>query len=166
MLAWMPTYFTDSLSLDLSHAAQVSLLPPIAAIAASALAGPSADALIARGVPVETVRWGWGGEGGGAAGEWHVRAGLGWAGVESACVCARVCVCVCVCVCVVDAGAALGAMCVVGWRCECARRRRTAPPAPPRLAWLQEGRPVHRLPGPRRLPAGGKPHGGQHGVCG
>ncbi|EFN56606.1 hypothetical protein CHLNCDRAFT_21975, partial [Chlorella variabilis] len=56
MLAWMPTYFTDSLSLDLSHAAQVSLLPPIAAIAASALAGPSADALIARGVPVETVR--------------------------------------------------------------------------------------------------------------
>ncbi|KAL4855360.1 putative anion transporter 6 [Chlorella vulgaris] len=34
----------------------VSLLPPIAAIAASALAGPSADALIARGVPVVTVR--------------------------------------------------------------------------------------------------------------
>ncbi|KAI3427037.1 hypothetical protein D9Q98_006978 [Chlorella vulgaris] len=56
MLAWMPTYFTDALSLDLSHAAQVSLLPPIAAIAASALAGPSADALIARGVPVVTVR--------------------------------------------------------------------------------------------------------------
>ena len=56
MLAWMPTYFTDSLSLDLAHAAQVSLLPPVAAIAASALAGPSADALIARGVPVVTVR--------------------------------------------------------------------------------------------------------------
>lgn len=36
--------------------AQVSLLPPVAAIAVSALAGPSADALIARGVPVERVR--------------------------------------------------------------------------------------------------------------
>ncbi|PSC76363.1 putative anion transporter chloroplastic isoform X1 [Micractinium conductrix] len=56
MLAWMPTYFTDSLALDLGRAAQVSLLPPIAAIVASAIAGPSADALIARGVPVETVR--------------------------------------------------------------------------------------------------------------
>ncbi|KAL4444181.1 hypothetical protein ABPG75_011918 [Micractinium tetrahymenae] len=56
MLAWLPTYFTDSLSLDLAHAAQVSLLPPIAAIAVSAIAGPSADALIARGVPVVTVR--------------------------------------------------------------------------------------------------------------
>jgi ACS family sodium-dependent inorganic phosphate cotransporter len=56
MLAWMPTYFTDSLSLDLSTAARVSLLPPVAAIAASALAGPSADALIARGVPVVAVR--------------------------------------------------------------------------------------------------------------
>lgn len=35
---------------------QVSLLPPIAAIAASAMAGPTADSLIARGVRVETVR--------------------------------------------------------------------------------------------------------------
>lgn len=123
MLAWLPTYFSDSLSLNLARAAQVgkraadaawerkmlalnrpmpdhqrmitcwcswqplgalclppanvlpdaamhcspsllsyplpvqvSLLPPVAAIAASALAGPSADALISRGVPVETVR--------------------------------------------------------------------------------------------------------------
>ncbi len=39
MMAWLPTYFTDTLSLTLSQAAQVSLLPPIAAIAASALAG-------------------------------------------------------------------------------------------------------------------------------
>ncbi|KAK9822812.1 hypothetical protein WJX81_002343 [Elliptochloris bilobata] len=34
----------------------VSLLPPIAAIAATAVAGPSADALIARGWPVASVR--------------------------------------------------------------------------------------------------------------
>ncbi len=37
-------------------AGQVSLLPPIAAIAASAVAGPSADALIAAGWPVARVR--------------------------------------------------------------------------------------------------------------
>ena len=38
-MAWLPTYFTDTLSLSLSQAAQVSLLPPVAAIAASAIAG-------------------------------------------------------------------------------------------------------------------------------
>ncbi len=41
MMAWLPTYFTDTLSLTLSQAAQVSLLPPIAAIGASLLAGMS-----------------------------------------------------------------------------------------------------------------------------
>lgn len=56
MLAWLPTYFTDTLSLNLSQAAQVSLAPPIAALAASAIAGPAADALIDRGVEVERVR--------------------------------------------------------------------------------------------------------------
>jgi len=56
MLAWLPTYFTDMLSVDLMHAAQTALLPPLAGIAASATAGPAADALIARGVPVPTVR--------------------------------------------------------------------------------------------------------------
>lgn len=56
MLAWLPTYFSDTLSLTLSQAAGVSLLPPVAAIAASAIAGPTADALIARGWPVARVR--------------------------------------------------------------------------------------------------------------
>jgi MFS transporter, ACS family, solute carrier family 17 (sodium-dependent inorganic phosphate cotransporter), other len=56
MLAWLPTYFIDTLSLDLTRAAQLSLLPPIAAIACSAIAGPAADALIERGVEVEKVR--------------------------------------------------------------------------------------------------------------
>ncbi len=41
MMAWLPTYFTDTLSLTLSQAAQVSLLPPTAAIVASLLAGTS-----------------------------------------------------------------------------------------------------------------------------
>ena len=40
-MAWLPTYFTDTLSLTLSQAAQVSLLPPIAAIVTSLLAGNS-----------------------------------------------------------------------------------------------------------------------------
>ena len=43
MMAWLPTYFTDTLSLTLSQAAQGSLLPPVASIAVSAVAGdPSA----------------------------------------------------------------------------------------------------------------------------
>lgn len=49
MLAWLPTYFTDTLSVDLMHAAQTALLPPLAGIAASSVAGPAADALISKG---------------------------------------------------------------------------------------------------------------------
>lgn len=56
MLAWLPTYFTQSLSLDLVRAAQVSILPPAAAIVVSAIAGPTADSLIERGMDVGTVR--------------------------------------------------------------------------------------------------------------
>lgn len=56
MLAWLPTYFTDTLSVDLMHAAQTALLPPLAGIAASSVAGPAADALIGRGLPVSTTR--------------------------------------------------------------------------------------------------------------
>lgn len=56
MLAWLPTYFTDTLSVDIMHAAQTALLPPLAGMAATAIAGPSADALISRGVPVSAVR--------------------------------------------------------------------------------------------------------------
>ncbi|MEW5319016.1 MAG: hypothetical protein WDW38_010192 [Sanguina aurantia] len=39
MMAWLPTYFVDTLSVDLMHASQTALLPPLAAIAASAVAG-------------------------------------------------------------------------------------------------------------------------------
>ncbi|GAX80839.1 hypothetical protein CEUSTIGMA_g8274.t1 [Chlamydomonas eustigma] len=56
MLAWLPTYFTDTLSVDLLHASQTALLPPLAAIAASAAAGPLADVLVSNGVAVGLVR--------------------------------------------------------------------------------------------------------------
>lgn len=56
MLAWLPTYFRSTLNIDLLHAAQTSLLPPLAGIAVSAAAGPLADKLIAGGRPVGWVR--------------------------------------------------------------------------------------------------------------
>jgi ACS family sodium-dependent inorganic phosphate cotransporter len=56
MLAWLPTYFVDTLSVDLMHAAQTALLPPLAGIAASAVAGPAADGLVAAGWEVSHVR--------------------------------------------------------------------------------------------------------------
>ncbi|GFR52543.1 hypothetical protein Agub_g15118 [Astrephomene gubernaculifera] len=56
MLAWLPTYFVDTLSVDLLHASQTALLPPLAGIAAGAAAGAAADAAISRGVPVPRVR--------------------------------------------------------------------------------------------------------------
>ena len=56
MLAWLPTYFTDTMNLSISQAAQFSLLPPLAALGTSAIAGPAADALISRGWDVAVVR--------------------------------------------------------------------------------------------------------------
>eukprot|EP00210_Caulerpa_lentillifera_P007326 g7002.t1 len=56
IMAWLPSYFTDTLSLDLTHAAQISLLPPIAGILASLIAGPIADYLISKGWRVGVVR--------------------------------------------------------------------------------------------------------------
>lgn len=56
MLAWLPTYFTDTLSLNLTQAAQVALMPPVAALAVSAIAGPAADYFISNGTPVARVR--------------------------------------------------------------------------------------------------------------
>lgn len=56
MLAWLPTYFTQTLQVDLFQAAQTALLPPLAGLAASAAAGPLADSLISGGVPVPVVR--------------------------------------------------------------------------------------------------------------
>lgn len=56
MLAWLPSYFTYTLEVDLMHAAQTALLPPLVGILASSVAGRAADSLIASGVPLPTVR--------------------------------------------------------------------------------------------------------------
>ena len=56
MTAWLPSYFSDSLSLSLTQASQAALFPPIAAIVASGIASPVADAMVAKGTPVALVR--------------------------------------------------------------------------------------------------------------
>eukprot|EP00798_Chlamydomonas_sp_ICE-L_P027466 gene27466-4769_t len=56
MLAWLPTYFVSALSVDLMHAAQTALLPPIAGIIASAATGILTDRLISKGMPTARVR--------------------------------------------------------------------------------------------------------------
>jgi len=56
MLAWLPSYLSATLEMDLTHAAHTALLPPIAGVIASAAAGYMGDTLIARGVPVAGVR--------------------------------------------------------------------------------------------------------------
>ena len=32
IMAWLPSYFTDTMRLDLTHAAQISLIPPAAGV--------------------------------------------------------------------------------------------------------------------------------------
>lgn len=56
MLSWLPTYFTSTLSVDLMHAAQTALLPPVVGIVASAAAGTMGDKLIDQGMPIPRVR--------------------------------------------------------------------------------------------------------------
>lgn len=56
LLAWMPTYFSSGLGLDLKNASLLSILPPVASIATSTFAAPMADKLIAEGKPVTLVR--------------------------------------------------------------------------------------------------------------
>ena len=55
-LAWLPTYFVDTLSVDLMHASQAALMPPLAGILTASVAGRAADGLIALGAPVAAVR--------------------------------------------------------------------------------------------------------------
>jgi len=55
-MAWLPSYLADTLSLDLVRAAQVALLPPIAGILTSSVAGPMADFLVERGWETSIVR--------------------------------------------------------------------------------------------------------------
>jgi len=55
-LAWLPTYLTSSLSVDLTSAAHIALLPPVAGVVASAAAGVCGDGLVKLGVPTRIVR--------------------------------------------------------------------------------------------------------------
>ncbi|KAK6126925.1 hypothetical protein DH2020_039340 [Rehmannia glutinosa] len=55
-LSWLPTYFSEELNLDLTEAAWVSVLPPLASIFVTSIASQLADSLIANGVETTVVR--------------------------------------------------------------------------------------------------------------
>ncbi|KAJ8767845.1 hypothetical protein K2173_020785 [Erythroxylum novogranatense] len=55
-LSWIPTYFSEELSLNLTEAAWVSILPPLASLFVTSIASQFADNLIANGVETTTVR--------------------------------------------------------------------------------------------------------------
>lgn len=55
-LSWLPTYFSEELSLNLTEAAWVSVLPPLASIFVTGIASQFADNLITNGVETTTVR--------------------------------------------------------------------------------------------------------------
>ncbi|CAN6459511.1 unnamed protein product [Victoria cruziana] len=55
-LSWLPTYFSEELSLNLTEAAWVSLLPPLASVAVTSIASTFADTLISNGIETTVVR--------------------------------------------------------------------------------------------------------------
>ncbi|KAH9653439.1 putative anion transporter 6 [Citrus sinensis] len=55
-LSWLPTYFSEELSLNLTEAAWVSILPPLASVLVTSIAAQFADNLIATGVETTMVR--------------------------------------------------------------------------------------------------------------
>ncbi|KAJ6381052.1 hypothetical protein OIU77_029868 [Salix suchowensis] len=55
-LSWLPSYFSEELSLNLTEAAWVSILPPLASVFVNSFAAQLADNLIANGVETTTVR--------------------------------------------------------------------------------------------------------------
>ncbi|KAL5850575.1 hypothetical protein ACOSQ4_008588 [Xanthoceras sorbifolium] len=55
-LSWLPTYFSEELNLNLTEAAWVSILPPLASVFVTSIAAQLADNLIASGVETTTVR--------------------------------------------------------------------------------------------------------------
>ncbi|GLU09602.1 hypothetical protein SLE2022_333010 [Rubroshorea leprosula] len=55
-LSWLPTYFSEELDLNLTEAAWVSILPPLASVFVSSIASQFADNLIAKGVETTMVR--------------------------------------------------------------------------------------------------------------
>ncbi|XP_038891039.1 probable anion transporter 6, chloroplastic [Benincasa hispida] len=55
-LSWLPTYFSEELNLNLTEAAWVSILPPLASIFVTSVASQLADNLISNGVDTTAVR--------------------------------------------------------------------------------------------------------------
>lgn len=55
-LAWLPSYFSEELNLDLTNAALVAVLPPLGGIFVSGFASTMADHLISKGVDTTFVR--------------------------------------------------------------------------------------------------------------
>lgn len=55
-LSWLPTYFSEELNLNLTEAAWVSILPPLASIFVTSIAAQFADNLIAKGIDTTRVR--------------------------------------------------------------------------------------------------------------
>ncbi|OMO61681.1 Major facilitator superfamily [Corchorus olitorius] len=55
-LSWLPTFFSEELNLNLTEAAWVSILPPLASVFVTSIAAQFADNLIANGVETTTVR--------------------------------------------------------------------------------------------------------------
>ncbi|KAE9609750.1 putative major facilitator superfamily [Lupinus albus] len=55
-LSWLPTYFSEELDLNLTEAAWVSILPPLASILVTSIASQLADKLISKGVETTKVR--------------------------------------------------------------------------------------------------------------
>ena len=56
LMAWLPTFFTQTAALSLSQASAAALLPPAAALAVATVAGPASDAALTRGWSVEAAR--------------------------------------------------------------------------------------------------------------
>ncbi|KAF3335134.1 putative anion transporter 6 [Carex littledalei] len=55
-LAWLPTFFSEALNLNLTEAAWVSILPSLGSILVTSIAAPFADNLISSGVETTKVR--------------------------------------------------------------------------------------------------------------
>ncbi|KAI3422814.1 MFS domain-containing protein [Psidium guajava] len=55
-LSWLPTYFSEELNLNLTEAAWVSILPPLASVLMTGAASQFADNLIANGMETTKVR--------------------------------------------------------------------------------------------------------------
>ncbi|KAI3711719.1 hypothetical protein L1987_70264 [Smallanthus sonchifolius] len=55
-LSWLPTYFSEELDLNLTEAAWVSVLPPLASVVVTSFASQFADNLISNGVETTVVR--------------------------------------------------------------------------------------------------------------